>query len=91
MPWMDSVWVKNKLMSHMRPAKWSPMVQFANKREEERRAMPAADKDKNDRDFLSRFVAAMEKDPSIPPWHVSPQPPSPPRFTCSARPVTILC
>ncbi|KAK3387414.1 cytochrome P450 [Podospora didyma] len=68
MPWIDSIWVKNKLLSRMRPAKWSPMVQFANKREEERRAMSAADKDKNDRDFLSRFVAAMEKDPSIPPW-----------------------
>ncbi|KAK4235918.1 cytochrome P450 [Achaetomium macrosporum] len=70
MPWLDSLWVKNKLVSRMRPAKWSPMVQFANKREEERRAMSAEDKDKerrgNNRDFLSRFVAAMEKDPSIP-------------------------
>ncbi|OTB02447.1 hypothetical protein M426DRAFT_13424 [Hypoxylon sp. CI-4A] len=67
MPWLDSLWVKNRLVSLLRPARWSPMVQFANKREEERRAMSASDK-ANDRDFLSRFIAILEKDPSIPPW-----------------------
>jgi hypothetical protein len=71
MPWLDSLWVKNTLVSRLRPAKWSPMVQFANKREEERRAMSASEKERsqaNDRDFLSRFMTALEKDPSIPPW-----------------------
>lgn len=49
------------------------MVQFANKREEERRALTGSEKaasQANDRDFLSRFLAALEKDPSIPPWQV---------------------
>lgn len=71
MPWLDSLWVKNKLVSRPRPAKWSPMVQFANKREEERRAASAPEKEYsqvNNRDFLSRFMAALEKDPSIPSW-----------------------
>ncbi|OTA92375.1 hypothetical protein M434DRAFT_325550 [Hypoxylon sp. CO27-5] len=71
MPWLDSLWVKNTFVSRLRPAKWSPMVQFANKREEERRAMSASEKEHseaNDRDFLSRFLAALGKDPSIPPW-----------------------
>ncbi|KAH8785751.1 cytochrome P450 [Diaporthe sp. PMI_573] len=71
MPWFDSLWVKNKLVSRLRPARWSPMVQFANKREEERRALSSPEKSTgqgNDRDFLSRFLAALEKDPSIPPW-----------------------
>ncbi|XXH04088.1 hypothetical protein Hte_010499 [Hypoxylon texense] len=65
MPWLDSLWVKNKIVSCLRPAKWSPMVRFANKCEEERRAMSASEK-ANDRDFLSRFLAALDKDPSIP-------------------------
>lgn len=73
MPWLDSMWVKNKIVSRLRPAKWSPMVQFASKREEERRALTGSEKEAsqaNNRDFLSRFLAALEKDPSIPPWQV---------------------
>lgn len=49
------------------------MVQFANTREEERLALTGSEKaasQANDRDFLSRFLAALEKDPSIPPWQV---------------------
>ncbi|KAI1772662.1 cytochrome P450 [Hypoxylon cercidicola] len=71
MPWLDSLWVKNKFVSRLRPAKWSPMIEFANKREDERRAMSASEKmnsQANDRDFLSRFLAALDKDSSIPPW-----------------------
>ncbi|KAI0542541.1 putative benzoate 4-monooxygenase cytochrome P450 [Xylaria digitata] len=72
-PWLDSLWVKNTVVSRLRPAKWSPMVLFANKREEERRAFSADNSEKgdiqfNDRDFLSRFQAALNKDPSIPRW-----------------------
>ncbi|KAI0194227.1 putative benzoate 4-monooxygenase cytochrome P450 [Astrocystis sublimbata] len=76
--WFEYVavlWVKNPLISRLRPARWSPMVQFANKREAERRAMASAghvassnDVKVNDRDFLSRFQAALDKDPSIPRW-----------------------
>ncbi|GAW17174.1 hypothetical protein ANO14919_066260 [Xylariales sp. No.14919] len=70
-PWLDLLWVKNTVVSRLRPAKWSPMVLFANKREEERRAVSADASEKgdiqvNDRDFLSRFQAALDKDPSIP-------------------------
>ncbi|KAI0405419.1 putative benzoate 4-monooxygenase cytochrome P450 [Xylaria palmicola] len=72
-PWLDMLWVKNKAVSRLRPAKWSPMVLFANKREEERRALSTGTSEGkpsqvNDRDFLSRFQAAMDKDPSIPRW-----------------------
>ncbi|TGJ84436.1 hypothetical protein E0Z10_g4321 [Xylaria hypoxylon] len=75
-PWLDSLWVKNTVVSRLQPAKWSPMVLFANKREEERRALSADTSEKkdsqvNDRDFLSRFQAALDKDPSIPQWHVT--------------------
>lgn len=72
-PWLDALWVKNPIVSRLRPAKWSPMVEFANKREEERRALSALISENktsqvNDRDFLSRFLTALEKDPSIPSW-----------------------
>lgn len=49
------------------------MVQFASKREEERLALTGSEKEAsqaNNRDFLSRFLAALERDPSIPPWQV---------------------
>ncbi|KAI1374267.1 cytochrome P450 [Hypoxylon crocopeplum] len=67
MPWLDSLWAKNTIVSRLRPAKWSPMVQFANKCEEDRRS-EKENSQVNDRDFLSRFLAALKKDPSIPPW-----------------------
>lgn len=61
------------------------MVQFANKREEERRAEVTSPSEKQNgqassRDFLSRFLGALEKDPSIPTWQVplALLPPSPP-------------
>ncbi|KAG6359545.1 hypothetical protein INS49_013066 [Diaporthe citri] len=71
MPWLDSLWVKNKIVSRLRPTRWSPMVQFANKREEERRALTGSEKavsQANNRDFLSRFLAALEKDPALRAW-----------------------
>ncbi|KAH8787823.1 cytochrome P450 [Diaporthe sp. PMI_573] len=68
-PWVDRLWVKNPFLSRLRPAKWSPMVRFAVKRQEERQEQIAAGKGGyDDRDFLSRFLDAMRKDPSIPPW-----------------------
>ncbi|KAI0439978.1 putative cytochrome P450 [Xylaria telfairii] len=73
MPWLDLLWVKNKVVSRLRTPTWSPMVQFANKCEQERRALPSSSPETkehqyNSRDFLSRFLAALEKDPSIPSW-----------------------
>ncbi|KAI1174582.1 putative cytochrome P450 [Nemania sp. FL0916] len=76
MPWLDLLWVKNKFVSRLRPAKWSPMVQFAHKCEQERRSsLSSTFEEKNEqlnsRDFLSRFLAASQKDPSIPSWALS--------------------
>lgn len=73
MPWLDSLWVKNKIASRLRATKWSPMVQFANKCEAERRAVhvPVEKEPKvqvNEQDFLSRFLAALKKDPTLPAW-----------------------
>ncbi|PVH96859.1 cytochrome P450 [Periconia macrospinosa] len=66
-PWLDSLWKKNPILSRIRPSKGSPMVIFAKKLEAERMDKNSvAEYDK--RDFLSRFLAAMKKDPSIPPW-----------------------
>jgi hypothetical protein len=68
MPWIDTLWVKNKLFSRLRAARWSPMVDFAMKRQA-KRLDGASEKDGlNQHDFLSRFIAAMDKDPSIPKW-----------------------
>ena len=68
MPWLDKLWVKNSFISRLRPARWSPMVEFAIKRQVERLSAVGKDKDLNQHDFLSRFITAMDKDPSIPKW-----------------------
>lgn len=68
MPWIDKLWVKNALISRLRAARWSPMVDFAMKRQIERLSAADQGDDLNNRDFLSRFIAAMDKDPSIPKW-----------------------
>lgn len=67
-PWVDYVWTKNPVISRLRPAQWSPMVNFAVKQQEHRAEQRAQGKPVNDKDFLSRFLVAMEKDPSIPQW-----------------------
>lgn len=71
MPWLDRIWVKNPMISKLRPAKWSPMVRFAMKQQEQREVARAEGKQLNERDFLGRFIKAMEKDPSLPAWSVS--------------------
>lgn len=69
MPWLDYIWTKNKLVSMLKPAKYSPMVDFAMARQKERLEKDeVADDDVNDKDFLSRFIQAMKKDSSIPQW-----------------------
>ena len=44
------------------------MVDFATKRQIERIGGASEKGGLNERDFLSRFIAAMDKDPSIPKW-----------------------
>ncbi|KAK4498262.1 hypothetical protein PRZ48_010919 [Zasmidium cellare] len=66
---VDRIWTKNKLVSMLKPANYSPMVDFAMTRQKERlEKNEVADDDVNDKDFLSRFIQAMKKDPSIPQW-----------------------
>ncbi|KAF2753019.1 cytochrome P450 [Pseudovirgaria hyperparasitica] len=72
MPWIDRLWVKNPIVSMLRPAGWNAMGEFAVKRQTERlRAEEDVENNKGDlnsRDFLSRFIEQMKKDKSIPPW-----------------------
>ncbi|KAH9894570.1 cytochrome P450 [Xylariomycetidae sp. FL2044] len=67
-PWVDYLWVKNPIVSRLRPAKWSPMVRFAVKQQQEREKQLAEGKAPNQRDFLGRFLAVMSEDSTIPAW-----------------------
>ncbi|KAF2258967.1 putative benzoate 4-monooxygenase cytochrome P450 [Lojkania enalia] len=67
-PWADYIWAKNSTVSKLRQSRGSPMVQFAKKREADRALHSDTTGDYDTRDFLSRFMSAMKKDPSIPPW-----------------------
>ncbi|KAJ5471015.1 Cytochrome P450, partial [Penicillium desertorum] len=77
MPWLDKIWVKNQFVSRLLPAKNSPVVMFALARAQERIAekqgsdSPDAASSYNSKDFMSRFLAARAKDPSIPEWFVT--------------------
>ena len=44
------------------------MINFAMKRQTERLSGNGEKGSLNNRDFLSRFIAAMDKDPAIPKW-----------------------
>lgn len=57
---------------------WSPMVRFAVKQQEEREAQKSAEQVVSEKDFLARFLAALEKDPTIPKWYAT-------GSTCSAK------
>ena len=71
MPWLDQIWTKNKLVSLLKPARYSPMVDFAMTRQKERlgKVVEGGLDEVNDKDFLSRFIQAMNKDSSIPQWY----------------------
>jgi cytochrome P450 len=77
MPWLDKIWVKNQFVSRLLPAKNSPVVMFALARAQERIAekqdsdSPDVASSYNSKDFMSRFLAARAKDPSIPEWFVT--------------------
>ncbi|KAJ5649898.1 benzoate 4-monooxygenase cytochrome P450 [Penicillium longicatenatum] len=70
-PWVDWLWAKNPLLERFRSKKVNPVVAFALARAAERQNQSkevATGEELNSRDFLSRFLEAIEKDPSIPPW-----------------------
>jgi hypothetical protein len=71
MPWLDYLWTKNPLLQRLRTTKMNPIVAFALAQAKERQEQVCEDKvqaELNSRDFLSRFMDAIAKDPSIPPW-----------------------
>lgn len=71
MPWVDYIWTKNPLLQRFRSQKVNPIVAFAIARAKEREGKTdytGSDSELNSRDFLSRFLEAIEKDPSIPRW-----------------------
>ncbi|KAI1371584.1 cytochrome P450 [Hypoxylon crocopeplum] len=74
MPWLDKIWTKNPYISRLLPAKNSPVVSFALARAHERtngHLEKSSSSEYNSRDFMSRFIQARVKDPSIPEWFVT--------------------
>lgn len=81
MPWLDKIWVKNPIISRFLPAKNSPVVMFALERAQERVAEKMTENSNghgafpssgyNSKDFMSCFLAARAKDPTIPEWFVT--------------------
>lgn len=71
MPWLDFLFEKNPVLQYLKTYQVNPIVAFANARASERKSMKEEnnqDPKLNNRDFLSRFLEAIEKDPTIPPW-----------------------
>ncbi|KAI9688878.1 MAG: hypothetical protein M1822_001235 [Bathelium mastoideum] len=69
MPWLDKIWVKNKFVSRLKPARYSPMVDFASKQQEKRLEKSGLENGSlNEKDFLARFIDCQQKDPSLPKW-----------------------
>lgn len=70
-PWVDWLWAKNPILERFRSKKVNPVVAFALARAAERQNQNKENptgEELNSKDFLSRFLEAIEKDPSIPPW-----------------------
>ncbi|KAL8991777.1 MAG: hypothetical protein Q9169_007657, partial [Polycauliona sp. 2 TL-2023] len=86
MPWLDLLWTKNPLLQRLRTARTNPIVAFAAARRKERTMETAelgardtetdektAEKKKNkeNKDFLTRFLEVESRDPATPSWAVS--------------------
>ncbi|KAI0024608.1 cytochrome P450 [Xylariomycetidae sp. FL0641] len=74
MPWLDRLWVKNSYLSRLLPEKNNPVVAFALARAHERGNIhdeKTGAQAYNAKDFMSRFLEARVKDPSIPEWYVT--------------------
>ncbi|KAF2205452.1 pisatin demethylase [Delitschia confertaspora ATCC 74209] len=72
-PWVDRLWTKNPIFQSLKSVSANPVVAFGIERAKERQMQGkegAAEHagDLNEKDFLSRFLAAIKKDPSIPPF-----------------------
>jgi len=73
MAWLDWVWTKNPLLQQLRLVKANPIVNFANAQNNERKSLNHKLEEEtvaklNSRDFLSRFLEVLDKDPKIPRW-----------------------
>jgi cytochrome P450 len=68
-PWIDTFLRINPLLSRFRPQPVSPVVKFSIARMQERKAR--SDSTTNERDLLSRFLAAQANTPELPPWALS--------------------
>ncbi|KAK4189133.1 putative cytochrome P450 pisatin demethylase-like protein [Podospora australis] len=74
MPWLDKLWVKNRLIRRFLPESDSPVVKFALARARERTNIGEAEKTAspyNSKDFMSRFLEARVKNPEIPEWFIT--------------------
>lgn len=71
-PWVDRIWTKNPILQRFKSVRVNPVVEFAVARARERQLVGedkeglCKDESLNSNDFLSRFLAAVQKDPSIP-------------------------
>ena len=74
MPWVDLVWTKNPILQRFKAVSKNAVVGFAMERAKERQLQNEKEgvdekgEELNDQDFLSRFLGAIKKDPSIPPY-----------------------
>lgn len=69
--WVDRLWTKNPILQRIQTVQANPIVAFAIARAQERQGVSQDIDEKSDlnsRDFLSRFLEALRKDPSIPPF-----------------------
>jgi hypothetical protein len=69
-PWVDLLWEKNPIYQHFKMVTPNPVVQFGIERVQERQNEDEDDNEgqRNGKDFLSRFLGAIKKDPTIPPF-----------------------
>lgn len=71
-PWVDSLWAKNPILQRFKKVSANPVVAFGVERARERQLQNETKDDAikagnlNDQDFLSRFLGAINKDPTIP-------------------------
>lgn len=73
MVWLDWIWTKNPLLQRLRLVKANLIVNFANAQNIERQSLNHKPEEEtvaklNSRDFLSRFLEVLDKDPKIPRW-----------------------
>lgn len=77
MPWLEKLWIKNTTVNRMLPARTAPVISFALARAAERVGEEGKFTGEepshliNSRDFLSRFLEAKQKDPTIPDWFLT--------------------